>query len=141
MKHIMLVAGFVLFCVAITAAPSLAQTSAQFKACGKSAQTQLALNECAGSEFALRNKQMNSVYSATLSAAAGQPAALAKIKAMQQAWRAYAAAYLEALYPAADKQAEYGSIYPMEADLEEAALLQAHTKDLQGLLANIKRYK
>ena len=118
-----------------------AQTSPQFQACSKTAKTQLALNECAGNEFALRNKQMQSVYSAVLSAAAGQPATLAKVKAMQKAWLAYVAAYLGALYPAADKQAEYGSIYPMEADLDQAALVQAHTKNLQALLANLRRYK
>lgn len=132
---------FAVACSTVAALPAGAQTSAQFQACSKSAKTQLALNECAGNEFALRNKQMQSVYAAILSSAAGQPATLSKVKAMQKAWLAYMAAYLEALYPAANKQAEYGSIYPMEADLSEAALVQAHTKDLQALLANLKRYK
>jgi hypothetical protein len=31
---------------------------------------------------------------------------------------------MEAMYPAEDKQAEYGSVYPMEADLLRAKLTQ-----------------
>lgn len=115
-------------------APALAQTSPQFQACSKNAKTQLALDTCAGGELALRNKQMQSVYAQVLSRAAGQPATLAKIKAMQSAWLAYVTAYLDAMYPAANKQAQYGSIYPMAVDLARSALVQRHTLDLQGLL-------
>ena len=126
-----------LICFAGGAPPAFAQTSPQFQTCSKSAKTQLALDMCASAELTLRNKQMHSVYSAILSRAAAQPAALSKIKAMQNAWQAYVTAYLEALYPAADKQAEYGSIYPMEADLNKAALTQAHTGDLKGILLKL----
>jgi uncharacterized protein YecT (DUF1311 family) len=101
--------------------------------------TQFALDTCAGNELALRNKQMQSVYSAILSRAAGQPATLAKIKAAQNAWLAYVAAYLDALYPASNKPVEYGSIYPMEFALARSALVQRHIVDLQALLANLKR--
>ncbi len=60
---------------------------------------------------------------------------------MQQAWLAYASAYLEALYPASNKQVEYGSMYPMESALAHSALVQRHTADLQGLLTNLMRAK
>jgi uncharacterized protein YecT (DUF1311 family) len=120
--------------------PASAQTSAQFQVCNKSAKTQLALDMCAGSELALRNKQMQSVYFEILSRAAGQPATLAKIKAMQQAWLAYASAYLDALYPAANKQLEYGSIYPMEFALARASLTAQHVTDLKAILARLKNY-
>jgi uncharacterized protein YecT (DUF1311 family) len=123
------------------ALPASAQTSTQFQVCNKSAKTQLALDMCASSELALRNKQMQSVYSGILSRAAGQPATLAKVKAMQNDWLAYVTAYLDALYPAANKQLEYGSIYPMEFALARSALVQRHIVDLQGLLANLKRYQ
>ena len=135
-----IVVSALLLCAAMTAAPCLAQTSAQFQACDKTAKTQFALDVCASNELALRNKQMQSVYSAILSHIAGQPATLTKVKSMQQAWRAYVAAYLVALYPAADKQAEYGTIYPMEVDLNQAALVQAHTRDLQGILLSLTRH-
>jgi len=100
--------------------------------------TQLALDMCAGNELALRNKQMRSVYSEILSHAVGQPATLAKVKAMQQRWFAYAAAYLEALYPAANKRFEYGSMYPMEFALARAELVAQHIMDLKAFLANLK---
>jgi uncharacterized protein YecT (DUF1311 family) len=116
-----------------------AQTSAQFSACQKTAKTQLALNACAGAELTLRNKQMQSVYSAILSRAARQPVTLAKVKAMQQAWLAYAAAYLDGLYPASNKQAEYGSMYPMEFALARSALVQRHTAELQNLLGHLQK--
>lgn len=135
-----IVVSALLLCATATAAPGFAQTSAQFQACDKTAKTQFALGVCASNELAVRNRQMQSVYSAILSHLAGQPATLAKIKAMQQAWRAYVAAYLVALYPAADKQFEYGTIYPMEVDLNQAALVQAHTKDLQGILLSLTRH-
>lgn len=128
-------------CLAGAAQPACAQSSAQFQTCNKSAKTQLALDTCASAELTLRNKQMQSVYSEILSRAAGQPSTLAKVKAMQQAWLAYAGAYLNAMYPASNKQAEYGSIYPMEAALARSALVQRHTVDLQGLLTTLKRYK
>jgi uncharacterized protein YecT (DUF1311 family) len=114
-----------------------AQVSTQFQTCNKSAKTQLAMDNCAGGELALRNKQMQSAYSAVLSRVAGQPKTIAKIKAMQQAWLAYVSSYLEALYPAPNKQVEYGSIYPMEFALARSVLVQRHTADLQGLLDSL----
>ncbi len=137
MRQRVLVA-LVLICAAIIAAPGLAQTSPQFQACNQKAKTQLDLDKCASSELARRNEQMQSVYSQILSRAAGQPATLAKIKTMQNDWLKYVSAYLNALYPAANKQAEYGSIYPMEVDLARADLVAQHVIDLKAFLANLK---
>ena len=114
--------------------PALAQTSPQFQVCNQKAKTQLDMDKCAGSELALRNKQMQTVYAQVLSRAAGQPATLAKIKAMQRAWMVYVYGYLAALYPLPDKQLEYGSMYPLEIALARSALVQRHILDLQGLL-------
>src|SRR5579864_210387 len=108
---------FALVWLALTILPAIAQVSSQFQACNRTAKTQLAMNTCAGNELSLRTKQMNQVYNALTSRAASQPAAVAKITASQKAWTAYADAYIEALYPANDKQASYGSIYPMEVAL------------------------
>ena len=41
---------------------------------------------------------------------------------------------MEAMYPAKNKQAEYGSIYPMEADLLRAKLTQRQVTALKELL-------
>jgi uncharacterized protein YecT (DUF1311 family) len=122
------------------ALPAAAQISTQFQACNKQAKTQVDIDNCASGELTLRNKQMQSVYLAILSRAAGQPKAVAKITAMQQAWLAYVSSYLEALYPAPNKQAEYGSIYPTEFALARAALVERHVADLKAVLANLKNH-
>ena len=118
-----------------TAVPATAQVSAQFAACNRTAKTQLAMNTCAGNELTLRTKQMNAVYSQLMSRAAKQPGAAARVAASQKAWTAYTDAYIEARYPANDKQAEYGSIYPMEVALVRSGLVQAHIADLKGILS------
>jgi len=41
---------------------------------------------------------------------------------------------MDAMYPAKDKQSEYGSIYPMEADLLRAKLTQRQVTALKELL-------
>jgi len=41
---------------------------------------------------------------------------------------------METMYPAKDKQARYGSIYPMEADLLLAKLTQRQVRALKELL-------
>ena len=46
----------------------------------------------------------------------------------------YRDAYMDAMYPAENKQAEYGSIYPMEADLLRAKLTQRQVTALKELL-------
>lgn len=131
-------AALVLIGATMVAAPGLAQTSTQFQACDQKAKTQLDLDKCANGELTLRNNQMKSVYSEILSRAAGQPPMLAKIKTMQNDWLTYVSAYLNALYPAANKQAEYGSIYPMDVDLARAELVAQHVIDLRAFLANLK---
>jgi uncharacterized protein YecT (DUF1311 family) len=125
-------------CFAVGALPASAQGSSQFDACDKNAKTQFDLHVCANNELILRNKQMQSVYTQILSRVAGQPAMLAKIKTMQNDWLTYVSAYLNALYPAANKQAEYGSIYPMEVDLARAELVAQHVIDLKAFIANLK---
>jgi uncharacterized protein YecT (DUF1311 family) len=55
-----------------------------------------------------------------------QEEAVAKIKAAERAWITYRDAYMDATYPAKDKQAEYGPIYPMEANLLRAKLTNAN---------------
>ena len=57
-----------------------------------------------------------------------------RFKAAERAWIAYRDAYMGAMYPAKDKQAEYGSIYPMEADLLRAKLTQRQVTALRELL-------
>ena len=132
---------FALIFFGLTVLPASAQVSAQFQACNRSAKTQLAMNACAGNELTLRTKQMNQLYSQLLSRAASQPGAVAKITASQKAWSAYADSYIEALYPASNKQQSYGSIYPMEVALARTSLAQERIADLKALLRQYNQQK
>ena len=114
--------------------PGLAQDSAQYRACNKKAKTQAEMNACASEEAARADAELNEVYRKLLSQAASQEEAAAKIKAAERAWIAYRDAYMDAMYPAKNKQAEYGSIYPMEADLLRTKLTQRQVMALKELL-------
>ncbi len=104
------------------------------RACNDKAKTQGEMNACASEEAARVDAQLNDVYRKLLSQAASQQEAVAKIKAAEKAWIAYRDAYVDAMYPAKDKQAEYGSIYPMEADLLRAKLTERQVTALKELL-------
>jgi uncharacterized protein YecT (DUF1311 family) len=118
----------------IASLPGLAQDSPRYLACNKKAKTQGEINACANEEAARVDGELNDVYRKLLSKAAGEPEAVAKIKAAERAWIAYRDAYMEAMYPAKDKQTEYGSIYPMEADLLRAELTQQEVAALKRLV-------
>jgi uncharacterized protein YecT (DUF1311 family) len=123
-----------LFVALLTAAlPAFAQYSPQYRACGQKAKTQAEMNACANDEAERTDKQLNETYRKVLSEAK-QPEAIASIKAAEGAWVAYRDAYIKATYPAKDKLAEYGSIYPMEANLLRAKLTQQQVAALKDLL-------
>jgi len=117
----------------ISLALCIAQDSQLYRACTAKAVAQPELNTCATDEAARADADLNRAYRALLSKAAGQPEAVAKIKAAEKAWIAYRDAYLEAAYPAPDKQVEYGSIYPMEAALLRAQLTRRQVAALKEL--------
>jgi len=118
----------------IASLPGLAQNPDEYRTCHDKAKTQGEMNVCASEEAARVDAQLNDVYRKLLSQAASQQEAVAKIKAAERAWIAYRDAYMDAMYPAKDKQAEYGSIYPMEADLLRAKLTQEQLVALKELL-------
>jgi uncharacterized protein YecT (DUF1311 family) len=127
MKHLLIL--FLLVSLA-----GVAQESAEYRACINRATTQMEMNTCAGDEAARVEDRLNDVYQKLLAQASNQVEALAKIKAAERAWVAYRDAYMEAMYPAKDKQVEYGSIYLMEASLLRAKLTERHTTELKELL-------
>ena len=117
--------------------PCLGQYSSDYSACNDKANTQAEMTACASDEASRAESELNEVYRTLLAKSASQPESVAKIKAAEGAWLAYRDAYMDAMYPARDKQAEYGSIYPLEANLLRAKLTRQHTKALKDLL---KRY-
>jgi uncharacterized protein YecT (DUF1311 family) len=92
------------------------------------------MNVCANEEAGRVDTQLNEVYGKLLVHAASQTGAVEKIKAAERAWVAYRDAYIEAMYPAPDKQAEYGSMYTMEVNLLRARLTRQQVTALQDLL-------
>jgi uncharacterized protein YecT (DUF1311 family) len=129
-----LAASILLLFALLNSRLSFSQDSEQYRACNKTAKAQPEMNECANQEAARVDAKLNKVYGQLLSKAANDPNDVAKIKAAERAWIAYRDAYIEAMYPAADKQAEYGSIYPMDVALLTVKLTQQHIADVQELL-------
>jgi len=113
---------------------AFAQNSAQYRACNEKAKTQIEINECANQEATRVDAELNHVYSQLLSKAATEPGATEKIKTAERAWVTYRDAYIEAMYPAEDKQIQYGSIYPMEIAVLRAKLTQRQVAALKELL-------
>jgi uncharacterized protein YecT (DUF1311 family) len=86
--------------------PGLAQDSAQYRACNQKAKTQTEMNACASEEAARVDAELKGVYHQLLFQAGNQEEAVAKIKIAERAWIAYRDAYMDAMYPAKNKQAE-----------------------------------
>lgn len=110
------------------------QNSAQYQACTEKAKAQPDLNACARQEADRVDAKLNKLYAQLLAKAASDPNGIAKIKAAERAWISYRDAYLEATYPAKDKQLEYGSEYLTDVALLQAKLTQQHMADLEDLL-------
>lgn len=121
-----------------TAFRGFAQTGEQYRACNAKAKTQAEMNACANQEAAHADAELNEVYRKLITEASRQPEAIEKIRAAERAWTAYRDAYMNAMYPAKDKQTEYGSVYPMQADLLRASLTRRQVDALRELL---RRYE
>jgi uncharacterized protein YecT (DUF1311 family) len=111
-----------------------AQDSATYRACSKQANTQHEMNACASEEGKRVDDELNRVYKLLLAKVRGDLAATSKVRAAQRAWVAYRDAYIEAMFPAKDKPAEYGSMFPMEVDLLTAKLTRQQIEALQDIL-------
>lgn len=112
----------------------LAQDSGQLDRCMDKANTQLAITSCANEEAMRADAELTDIYKKLLLAARKESGAADKIEAAERAWIVYRDAFLEAMYPAKDKQAAYGSIFPTEADLLRARLARRQTEALRELL-------
>lgn len=114
--------------------PCLGQSSEPYPICSEKTKTQAEMTACANQEAARVDAVLRDVERKLLSKAASRPEAVTKIEAFDRAWITYRDAYINAMYPAKDKQAEYGSIYPMEVDLFRAKLTQRQVAALKELL-------
>lgn len=98
------------------------------------AQTQLDLNEDACTSYQKADAELNKTYKAILRKKSDDPVFLAAMKKAQRAWVAFRDAEIEAVYPEADKQAQYGSVYPMCNCGVAAHLTQQRVEQLKAWL-------
>ncbi len=127
--------AIVLLFAAVCCLESFAQSKRKPGAqnCG-SAKTQLELNECANAEEQKAEEEMNQLYRQLLALASKNPGYREKLEAAQKAWLAYRDAELEAKYPAQDKRAEYGSVYPMCFADHRTELTRQRSEEIKALL-------
>lgn len=130
------VVAVVLFTV-VACGSLLAQNSEQYRMCIKEANTQTKMRSCAREEAIRVDAELNRIYQGLLRVVGNEAAAVEKIRAAEDAWIAYRDAYLDAMYSAKDKQAAYGSIFPMEADLLRVKLTK---RQIEALTDLVKRY-
>ena len=116
-----------------TASAGFGQTDQKSKDCFKTAMTQSAMDVCANEEAQRAGGQLDNTYQQLLTLAKKDPMAIAKIKKAEAIWISYRQAYIDAMYPATDKQG-YGTAFPMEVDLLEADLTRQQTKALQEII-------
>jgi len=102
------------------------QTSAAYAGCVDNSKTQAELNQCASDEAARADAELKTSYKRLLTQIAGDSLAIAKPEEAERAWRSYRDAYIEAVYPAQDKQVAYGTEYPMDVNLLRAKLTHEH---------------
>jgi uncharacterized protein YecT (DUF1311 family) len=107
--------------------------SAQDQACLDKAKTQRAMNICGSEELKRTYSELHRAYGEALSSTKSDPIALAKVVKANRAWEAYRDAYVDAMYPARDKQANYGSIYPLGASMLRVRLARLQIRALTCL--------
>jgi uncharacterized protein YecT (DUF1311 family) len=122
----------------LNSVPCHSQVSAQYRDCDQRAHSQAEINSCANDEDARADSELNDVYRHLLSVAEKEPRATAKVKDAERVWIQYRDAYLEAMFPAEDKLAYYGSKYPGDFNIVRASLTREQTKKLREL---IKQYE
>ncbi len=106
----------------------------EYSKCSESATTQMQMNACASGELKRADAEMNRIYQALLQKRKDDPDATAKTRAAQRAWLKFRDAHMAEVFPAANPQVEYGSIYPMLYALEEASVTRERVTMLQDIL-------
>ena len=92
------------------------------------------MNRCADLDARDVEADLNHVYQDLLVKLKGDENATNKLRTAQRAWLAFREAHLQELYPAEDKQREYGSIYPMCYAQVATAMTKERTTQLRRML-------
>jgi len=92
------------------------------------------MNRCADLDARDADNDLNHAYKELLSKLKTDENATKKLRAAQRAWVAFRDARLQELYPAQDKQREYGSMYPMCYAQVATAMTKERTAQLRRML-------
>jgi len=102
--------------------------------CWKAATTQSEINRCADLDARKADSVLNHTYKQLVSNLKSDRNARAKLRTAERAWLAFRDAQLQALFPAEDKQAEYGTMFPMCYAQAATAMTRARTAQLRKML-------
>ena len=92
------------------------------------------MNRCADLDARKADSELNAVYNQLLSKLKSDQNATKKLRMAQRAWIAFRDAQLDALFPAEDKQAEYGTISPMCYSQAATTMTKERTAQLREML-------
>ena len=123
---------FFVACFLLTATSVLCQSTQS--GCWKTAMAQSEMNRCADLDARAADADLNHVYQALLAKLKDDDNATKKVRAAQRAWLAFRDAHLQELYPADDKQAQYGSMFPMCYSQAAIAMTKERTAQLRRML-------
>jgi uncharacterized protein YecT (DUF1311 family) len=102
--------------------------------CWKAAMAQNEMNRCADLDARAADADLNEVYQKLLSKLKSDDNASKKLRDAQRAWVVFRDAHLQELFPAKDKQREYGSMYPMCYAQAATAMTKERTIQLRRML-------
>jgi uncharacterized protein YecT (DUF1311 family) len=109
-----------------------------FNLMSASGQTQTDLNKSACDEYQRKDTELNKTYLQVLNLYKDDAAFIQKLKLAQRAWITFRDAQLAALFPAADTQVEYGSIYPVCRSQTLSELTAQRTAQLRRWIDGIE---
>ncbi|WP_417888187.1 lysozyme inhibitor LprI family protein [Zunongwangia sp.] len=101
-------------------------------------QTQHEMNKNASEEYKKSDIELNKVYQKILTEYKSDSIFIDRLKKTQRIWISYRDSELEMKFPAENKQAEYGSVYPMCVSLFLKELTEERTEKLQVWLNGIE---
>jgi uncharacterized protein YecT (DUF1311 family) len=130
MKHLLAIIIIILFAVPISAENK--------KSCFDTAITQLDLNNCSALELKEADDELNQVYKDIVKRNGDDKVFLDRLKAAQRAWLTFRDAELEALFPEANKQSQYGSSYPMCYAKGKATVTKERTQQLKKWITGVR---
>ena len=123
---------FVALIFSFVATSALCQSSES--PCWKTAMAQNEMNRCADLDSRAADADLNDVYQELLSKLKGDQRATQKLRVAQRAWIAFRDAHLRELFPAEDKQREYGSMYPRCYAQVATAMTKERTAQLRRMM-------